>query len=242
MDPDCDQQMTFLSTLKPVASSYYSVGTHEPPRNKTSSLLPVKNFPLFAGIQRKAHASGVRRFMELLDSNSLESLRLETLKQSQDSFTKFTLIVQEGLQRLYLASDVSDVGDEVSTKFVQHLNVMNQLDREKVIYEIELLDRFTQKLEHEQLRQTSAEKPKIDDDPGLIGVSIPLAIMKAIRHLTTYLNNTVRSCNIKSIAPTICFTQGGEEVPSTPNSGFATHFQTRNLSAKFVLKLETITT
>ena len=42
IEPDCDQQMAFLSILQPVASSYDYAGTREPPKSKTSSKLPVK--------------------------------------------------------------------------------------------------------------------------------------------------------------------------------------------------------
>ena len=36
MEPACDQQKAFLSTLKSVASSYDYLGTREPPKSKTS--------------------------------------------------------------------------------------------------------------------------------------------------------------------------------------------------------------
>ena len=44
MGPYYDQQMAFLSTLKPVASSYDNVGTREPPRNKTSQYCQLQLF------------------------------------------------------------------------------------------------------------------------------------------------------------------------------------------------------
>ena len=64
MKTDCDQQMAFLSTLKPVATSNNYDDTRDPSKSKTSSILPVKYIPSIDGIQRKNHAGRVRRSIE----------------------------------------------------------------------------------------------------------------------------------------------------------------------------------
>ena len=87
---------------------------------------------------------------------------MEILKQSHDAITEFKVIVQEGQQRLDLAADVSDLGDELLVEFVQQLTVINQLDRQAILHQLELLDRFIHQLQYEQLRQTSARKPHCD--------------------------------------------------------------------------------
>ena len=118
MEPDCDQKMAFLSTMKPVASYNHHVGTRKPPKTKTSSILTIKGIPSIPGIQRMVHVGRVRRSIELLDSVSLENLRLEILKQSHDAFTtEFKRIFHEGQQCLDLAADVSDLGDELLMEF-----------------------------------------------------------------------------------------------------------------------------
>ena len=106
MEPYQDQQMAVLSTLKSIQVS-----------------LEFK----------KDHANHVRRSIELLDSNSLENLRLETLKQSHDAIPEFKRIVHEGQQGSDLAAEVSDLGDEMLTEFVQQLTVMNQIEKHNVV-------------------------------------------------------------------------------------------------------------
>ena len=70
MKRDRDQQMAFLSILKPVASSFHHVGTREPPKTKTSPMLPNKINPSIPGNREKDHAYRVRSSIELRDSNS----------------------------------------------------------------------------------------------------------------------------------------------------------------------------
>ena len=70
--------------------------TREPPKTRLSSILPYNVNPSIPGTRRKDHANHVPRSIELLDSNSLENLRLETLKQSHDAITEFKRIVHEG--------------------------------------------------------------------------------------------------------------------------------------------------
>ena len=149
-----DQQMAVLSTLKPLASSNDHVGTREPPKNQLSLLLSIIFNPSFPGSRRKDHSNHVRRSIELLDPISLKNLQLEIFKQSHDAITEFKPIVQEGQQCLDLA-DVSDLGDEIM-EFVQQLTVMNQPNRQPMLYELELLNRFIQQLQYEQLRRSSA--------------------------------------------------------------------------------------
>ena len=150
-----DQQMAVLSTPKPLASSNDHVGTREPPKNQLSSLLSIIVNPSFPGSRRKDHSNHVRRSIELLDPISLKNLQLEIFKQSHDAVTEFKPIVQEGQQCLDLAADVSDLGDEIM-EFVQQLTVMNQPNRQPMLYELELLNRFIQQLQYEQLRRSSA--------------------------------------------------------------------------------------
>ena len=95
MEHYCYLQMSVLSTLNPVASSYDNVGTRELPKTQLSSKWPLKVNPSIPGTQRKNHANHVRRSIELFDSNSLESLRLETLEHSHDAITEIKRIVQE---------------------------------------------------------------------------------------------------------------------------------------------------
>ena len=149
MELNCDQQMAFVSTLKLVASSCDHVGTHQLLQIKTIPILPIKVVPSIPGNQRMGHADRVRRSIELLDPKSLESLRLGTFKQSHDVFFELTLIVQERQQCLDLAAEVSDLEDDLLMEFVQQLTIMNQIDRQEILYELELLDRFTQQLQHE---------------------------------------------------------------------------------------------
>ena len=68
--------MAVLSTLKPVASSNDHVGTREPIELKIAKLSQSE----YPGTQRKDHGNHVRSSIELLDSISLENLRLEILK------------------------------------------------------------------------------------------------------------------------------------------------------------------
>ena len=51
----------------------------------------------------------------------------------------------------------------MSTEFAQQLTVMNHIDRQALLYELELLDRLIQQLQYEHLRRTSARKPQCDD-------------------------------------------------------------------------------
>ena len=56
MEPDCDQQMAFLLTRKPVACSNDNVGTRESPRTRERSIWPIKVTTGTAAIQKKDHA------------------------------------------------------------------------------------------------------------------------------------------------------------------------------------------
>ena len=170
MEPYHDQQMTILSTLKPIASSYDHVGTRGPPQTQLSSILPIKVNPSILGTRKK-----IMRVMfaalsnELLDSNSHKNLRLEILKQSHDAINEFKLIVQGGqLFKKFFTSSSCLIGS------------FNK-------YNTSSLDEF--------LRESSNVMMM-----GPIGVSIRLAIMDAIKNLTNYLNKTVIlknfSCNL----------------------------------------------
>ena len=61
---------------------------------------------------------------------------------------------------------------------------MIQLDKQEILYELELLDRFIQQLYYERLRRTSTNKQKSDDCESLLA-SFRLAITEAIRKLTS---------------------------------------------------------
>ena len=49
-------------------------------------------------------------------------------------------------------------GDEMLLEFVQQLTIMNLINRQEVLYELELLDRFIQQLQNEKPIRTSARK------------------------------------------------------------------------------------
>ena len=140
------------------------MGTHEPPKTQLSSLLPNEVNPNIHGTQRKDLAMHVRRSIDVLDSNSLENLRLDTLKEPHDAITEIKRIVHHRQPCLTLAAEVSsNLGDEMLVEFVEQLTVINQLDRHEILYELDLLDRFIQKLQYEKLRRTSTSKPQCDD-------------------------------------------------------------------------------
>ena len=155
MGPFHGQQMAVLSTLH-IARSYDNGGARETPKTQLSSIFPIKVNPSIPETQRKDHANHVRRSIELLNSNSLEKLRLQKLKQSYDIITEFKRIFPEGQRCLDLAAEVADIGDEMLMGFVQQLTVMNGIDRHEMLYELELLDRFIQQLQYERRRRTSA--------------------------------------------------------------------------------------
>ena len=70
-----DQQMAVLSLLKPNASSYYHVGTREPPKTQLSSILPNKVNPSIHGTRRNDHVIHVRRSTELLNLSKIYGWR-----------------------------------------------------------------------------------------------------------------------------------------------------------------------
>ena len=120
MEPDCKQQMAFLSTLKPVANLYNYIAAYEPLKSKTSSLLSLKVDLCVTGSQSKDRADCVRRSFDYIRSNSFDNFGVKTLKQSHGAFTEFTFIVQERQRCLNLAAEVSDLGDEASPLFDHH--------------------------------------------------------------------------------------------------------------------------
>ena len=164
----------------------------EPPKNKAYTSLPAKVHSSVARSQQKYEVGDARRSNASLYSNSFGVFeRKHSHTRSHDVLAEFTLIVQQRQRCLNFAAEVSDLGDVVVMKSVQQLIGMNQLDRQDKRYELELLDSFTQQIQHERQRRILAKRQELMT-MVLIGVLKPLAIIKTSEALPVI--STLQCC------------------------------------------------